>query len=422
MKNLITCFILMLFAAVGVYAQGLDVSHGTNITNAVDSNGYAAFGDPGGQQIVIDNNEIQRKLNYDPTNPNMQLFINDRGGNTVFATNVNNPDGQVLIGAPVGNGKLHVSVEGSDGVNILGDNTGQTGLRITNGGGQHRIVDNASDHSLIALSANDMVLAAGGPNEYVRIKDDGRIFFHHNAPSSYNAKISCVQDDELNGFFIANEKTSGTVTGVYSEAVSGTSGNRRGVVGFGGGGSSSDEISGVAGFTSSTSSAGVAYGVYGNALGTGGSTTRYGVYGETTINSGQHWAMFANGDFYYTGNITAPSDQRLKRDIENAPSYLNKIMQLQVKTYQYDTETFPHIHLAKTPQIGFIAQELQQVFPEMVQTQRHNFVERDEKGNPTDNIREDLLGVDYMKMIPVLVRALPEQQELIEELQRQIAE
>lgn len=56
------------------------------------------------------------------------------------------------------------------------------------------------------------------------------------------------------------------------------------------------------------------------------------------------------------------------------------------------------------PQIGFLAQELQQVFPELVSEDK-----------------EGTLGINYIGLIPVLVEALKEQEEAIEKLRGEIS-
>jgi hypothetical protein len=93
---------------------------------------------------------------------------------------------------------------------------------------------------------------------------------------------------------------------------------------------------------------------------------------------GDSWraAIKSNGDYemyvnngetpkavlsYVTGDWSSPSDRRFKKDITSLSGVLNKIAQLRPVTYhmQEQAATDPLIH-------GFIAQEVQEVFPEMV--------------------------------------------------------
>lgn len=88
---------------------------------------------------------------------------------------------------------------------------------------------------------------------------------------------------------------------------------------------------------------------------------------------------------------------------------------MNVKTYEYKHEDYPHINFASGNQIGFIAQELQEIFPDIVQTQHHTFPTINNHGEK-ELIHEDLLGVDYIKLIPILVKSMQEQQAIIDQL------
>lgn len=63
-----------------------------------------------------------------------------------------------------------------------------------------------------------------------------------------------------------------------------------------------------------------------------------------------------NGDFTATGNVTAYSDERLKAEIATIENALSKVRQLVGRTYIKDGKQ----------EIGVIAQEIQQVIPEVV--------------------------------------------------------
>ena len=62
----------------------------------------------------------------------------------------------------------------------------------------------------------------------------------------------------------------------------------------------------------------------------------------------------------YSANNTNLSDQREKKDIEIAPSYLSKICAIPVKTFLYNDQTDTDLNL------GVIAQDVQAVAPELV--------------------------------------------------------
>ena len=63
----------------------------------------------------------------------------------------------------------------------------------------------------------------------------------------------------------------------------------------------------------------------------------------------------------------------------------------------------PYYVLADAGQIGFIAQEIEKVFPELVVTGKNGYK-----------------GVDYSKITPVLLEAIKDQQKQIDELNRKL--
>jgi hypothetical protein len=99
------------------------------------------------------------------------------------------------------------------------------------------------------------------------------------------------------------------------------------------------------------------------------------------------------------------SDARLKRNIVSIGSSLSDIMKLAPVTYE------KKLSLAATDypikENGFIAQDLQKVFPLVVK-----------EGTDQDK----LLSVNYVGLIPVLTKAIQEQQEQINTQQKQIEE
>jgi Chaperone of endosialidase len=91
------------------------------------------------------------------------------------------------------------------------------------------------------------------------------------------------------------------------------------------------------------------------------------------------------------GDYIQLSDQRLKTGIEDLPSVLEKILKLRPTDYVMK-ETNPQ----QRRSIGFIAQEVEEVFPQLV----HKF-------------SNSQLGLLYSCFAPIAVKAIQEQQELI---------
>lgn len=66
-----------------------------------------------------------------------------------------------------------------------------------------------------------------------------------------------------------------------------------------------------------------------------------------------------SGEFTSSGNVTAYSDVRLKRDVEDIPNVLKKIMNVRVVSFKMLGQ--------EQERYGVIAQELKEIFPELVQ-------------------------------------------------------
>jgi len=100
----------------------------------------------------------------------------------------------------------------------------------------------------------------------------------------------------------------------------------------------------------------------------------------------------------FNGYIVNPSDRKLKTNIVDAPSSLLLIDKIQIRSFDWIAEE-------KNQSYGVIAQELETVFPEAVNAP----------------INEDgFYGVDYTKLVPMLVKAIQEQQALITTLTARI--
>jgi hypothetical protein len=102
-----------------------------------------------------------------------------------------------------------------------------------------------------------------------------------------------------------------------------------------------------------------------------------------------------------TGTYGTYSDAKLKENIVDASSKLEKIMDLQVRNYNLIGDDLK--------QIGFVAQEFEQVFPSMVEETVDKDADGVELGTTTKAIKTTVL-------IPVLVKAIQEQQALIQSL------
>ena len=152
---------------------------------------------------------------------------------------------------------------------------------------------------------------------------------------------------------------------------------------------------------------------------------------EDVGNSTAPWDQCHSDDFF--GIYNAPSDKRLKKDIASLGSALSDLLLLRPVSFKYKPKQYKTVtkeYKGKDPEVaaklaakkeerkarrtaireaethyGFIAQEVQDVLPNLVK----------EPESP-----DGYLSLKYDEVVPLLVKAVQEQQEQIEALQAQL--
>lgn len=99
-----------------------------------------------------------------------------------------------------------------------------------------------------------------------------------------------------------------------------------------------------------------------------------------------------------SGEYIVNSDKRLKAQISDTDNLLEKVLELKVLKYRYNHNP----NLERT--IGFMAQDVLPLFPELV----------------SEGMEEDYMGINYAGFSVVAIKAIQEQQEIIDEQQNQI--
>ena len=94
------------------------------------------------------------------------------------------------------------------------------------------------------------------------------------------------------------------------------------------------------------------------------------------------------------GTFTNPSDARLKKRIANLKYGLNEVMRLRPVTWEWKGDSL------NTTRLGLVAQEVQPILPELI-------VKGTDEGG--------MLSMNYLGLIPVLVKGMQEQQKQIDE-------
>jgi hypothetical protein len=105
-------------------------------------------------------------------------------------------------------------------------------------------------------------------------------------------------------------------------------------------------------------------------------------------NSPSPYTLRVNGSVGAT-SFTTLSDERYKENIATFPDALETILNLRGVTFDWKQKDFPDMDFSNQRQIGFIAQEVEKVLPELVST--------DSKGYK---------AVAYANVVPVLVEAV----------------
>ena len=320
-----------------------------------------------------------------------QLFIQASGGNIGIGTNV---------------------LPATDKLTVVGSSaTNNSGIVTSAGGYGIQATSTAGGFGVSAICEGNIgVYGAGG---YAGISAYG------SGPSSYGVLAT------------------GTQYGVYGSGVYGVfgSGSSYGVYGSGNiGVYATSNTSGGDGVNSSVSGI-TNYAV--NAY----SVNSIGVYGATgNIDS---YAGYFNGNVFCTG-LYSGSDEKLKKNITRVDNALDIINKLQPKFYEYrDDGNYAKMMLPAGKHYGFIAQDLETVLPGLVKQSQFNTAKAggreempvagrpDPKGGtaqpkPTEPLKAaegemiDFKAVNYTELIPILVKAMQEQNEAILEKDRKI--
>jgi hypothetical protein len=153
-----------------------------------------------------------------------------------------------------------------------------------------------------------------------------------------------------------------------------------------------------------------------------GTGTKYGIY--TSVSGAGNYAGYFSGNVTVTGTFSNPSDARTKQNVRPIASALHTVGQLQPRSYEYRQDM--GMNLPEGQQFGFVAQDLEQVLPQLVtQIKAPIDVEADHdaarKGEyaHADPTYTEIKAVNYIGLIPILTQAI---QELQGEVKAQAAE
>ena len=113
---------------------------------------------------------------------------------------------------------------------------------------------------------------------------------------------------------------------------------------------------------------------------------------------GTGYMLWVQGTAHATGQWTS-SDAGFKKNILTIDNSLDRLTRIRGTRFEFRTDEFKDYNFDDGPQYGLIAQEIEDLFPELVKTERDGYK-----------------SVNYNGMIPVLIEAIKEQQKQINKL------
>jgi hypothetical protein len=131
----------------------------------------------------------------------------------------------------------------------------------------------------------------------------------------------------------------------------------------------------------------------------------YHFYASTVAGAGR-FAVATNGNVTNANNSYGGiSDVKLKENIIDATPKLEKLGQVRVVNFNFIGD--------QQKQIGVIAQELEQIFPSMIDESSDRDAEGNDLGTKTKSVK-------YSVFVPMLIKAIQEQQAIITQLTARI--
>ena len=272
-------------------------------------------------------------------------------------------------------------------------------------------------------SADAMKFGTNGGTERMRIDSSGRVGINRT-PAITNSKLEVGGADNVP---LINVEASGSTAGIgigsgHFQFYTGTTERMRiasgGYVGI----NTTNPVHALeikatrANYASTvlnvdTGSGPTNYGYHVNLINDPNDGTRYLFNGQSG-NSTKAQIM-SNGSYQsFTNSYGSTSDEKLKENIKDASNKLDEVLQLKVRNFNYKADS------DKQKLIGMIAQEVETVFPALVfESEDTETVDGEIKslGTKTKSLK-------YSVFVPILIKAIQEQQIIIETLKKEVEE
>ncbi|MDR7370344.1 tail fiber domain-containing protein [Flavobacterium aquidurense] len=359
---------------------------------------------PGSLTIVTSSTSTTAPLSLVTSDANpLVMTFQDIGfaPNNMFAVDafhVGSPNTPANLSYLAGGGLFSIGFNDYEGLTEkleVNGNVRAAGFKIPNGTGDQFLM---ADGSVSTGSSTGLFVDGGVDNTLKPIKDASNntntgVYVSSKSITAYgsaNANNTAFGMNALAQAGIGRFNTAFGFNALYNI----TSGENNTALGFGAGSGSNNGSNSVyvgANTVASTSTASNEIVIGAGIAGNGSNTTTIG--DSNTIMTYLRGTVSSNGAFANT------SDERLKTNVTKVENGLADVMQLNPVTY--DKKRTLESNNYDLHEIGFIAQDLQKIFPKGVVFEG------------TD--KDKLLAVNYDAIIPVLTKAIQEQQKIIEE-------
>lgn len=128
-------------------------------------------------------------------------------------------------------------------------------------------------------------------------------------------------------------------------------------------------------------------------------------------------AIFFISIISFSAHAQNINDRELKKNVVPITNSLRYINKLEPVTYEFNQDKYKQLSLPSGPQFGFITADVQHVLPAVITPTNlwYNSGKSNDRSLNTNT-------VDLQKLVPILVGAIKEQQEQIEELKTALQE
>jgi hypothetical protein len=109
------------------------------------------------------------------------------------------------------------------------------------------------------------------------------------------------------------------------------------------------------------------------------------------------------------------NDEQTKLNVTSISNPVEKLAQLKPISFEYNTKQYKFLNLQSGKQYGFLSENIQAVFPELVKEKRVSYMQG--KNNYKS---ASIANINETSLIPVLVASIVEQQKQIDQLKSEI--